>query len=257
MNGQHAVPRRAAHVRVQHGDGRSLPAQTDVALVGRHHRPALPGPVHHLAQVPGGQHPPGRVGRRVHPHQPAPARPRPQSRQQAVGGDSRSSGQPRADVVGGVRQFGVHHHIAGSEPEHDRKPRDELLGADDGQHVIRRHGNPVRARQPPGRRGTQPRRSPRRRVPGRVRGLGQGVADQVGHRIDGGPHGQVHGAVRMEPGFLAQRRDPVPGEGGKPARERHSSVACGGSAATTGWSLPILPLFEAPPGSRGLRRSPR
>ena len=28
----------------------------------------------------------------------------------------------------------------------------------------------------------------------------------------------------------------------------YSSGACGGSAATTGWSLPILPVLEAPPG---------
>src|SRR6516162_2083182 len=57
--------------------------------------------------------------------------------------------------------------------------------------------------------------------------------------------------VRMEPGFLGQRRDPVPGEGGKPARERHSSALMpAGSAATTGWSLPVLPVLEAPPGER-------
>src|SRR4029077_18718438 len=75
------------------------------------------------------------------------------------------------------------------------------------------------------------------------------VADQAGHRIDGRPHGQVDGAVRVEPGFLAQRRDPVPGEGGKPAPARHSSALMpAGSAATTGWSLPVLPVLEAPPG---------
>ena len=144
MNGQHAVPRRAAHVGVQHRDGRDFPAQRDVALVGRHHRPALPGPFHHLAQVPGGQHPPGGVGRRVHPDEldPAPGRPD----QQAVRRHRRSPGEPRADVVGGVRQFGVDHHVARPEPEHDRKPRDELLGADNGQHVIRRHADTPCAR---------------------------------------------------------------------------------------------------------------
>src|SRR5271165_4139861 len=67
-------------------------------------------------------------------------------------------------------------------------------------------------------------------------------------RIDGRPHGQVHRTVRMQPSLLPQRRDPVPGEGGKPARGRHSSASCGGSAATSGWSLPVLPVFEAPPG---------
>jgi hypothetical protein len=54
-------------------------------------------------------------------------------------------------------------------------------------------------------------------------------------RIDRRPHGEIHGAVRVVPGFLAQRCDPVPGENGEPAREGHSSALMpAGSAATTG-----------------------
>jgi hypothetical protein len=231
---------------MQDGDRRGLPAHRDVALVGRHHRAAFPGPVHHLAQVPGRQDPAGGVGRRVHPHQPDPGRAGPE---QAVRGQRRGPGDPGADVVRRVRQLGLEHHVTGTEPEHDRKPGDEFLGADDGQHVLRRHGNAVVAGQPAGRRGPQPGRSPGRGVTGGVGGGRQGVADKAGHRIDRRPHGKIHGAVRMVPGFLAQRRDPVPRESGKPAREGHSSALMpAGSAATTGWSLPVLPALEAPPG---------
>ena len=199
MDGQHARVRPVAHVRVQHGDGRDLPAQAEVALVGGHHRPAFGRPGHHLAQVPGREHPPGRVRRRVQPHQLDPGGP---GRQQAVRGDGGGPGQPRAGVVGRVGQRRVHQHVTGPEPEHDGQPGDELLGPDDRQHVVRRHPDPVGAFQPARRRFTESRSAPGQRVTRRVGSLGQGGADHGGHRVHRRAHGQVHRAVRVQPGLV-------------------------------------------------------
>ena len=75
------------------------------------------------------------------------------------------------------------------------------------------------------------------------------LREKAGLHPDGAVDLSIGTPVDPVPGFLGQRRDPVPGEGGKPARERHSSALMpAGSAATTGWSLPVLPVLEAPPG---------
>ena len=78
---------------VQHRHRRRLPGALEVALVGDQDRAALAAPVDDLLQVLDGQHPAGRVGRRVEPEQRRRLR---AERGQRVGGDAAGAGERRA-----------------------------------------------------------------------------------------------------------------------------------------------------------------
>ena len=105
-----------------------------------------------------------------------------------------------------------------------------------------------RAGEPPGGRRTQLGGTRGQRVAGRVGGRDERVLDDRGHRVNRGAHGQVNRPAGEGAGLLRDRGELVPGVLGEPCGEGHSSAACGGSAATSGWSLPILPTLDAPPG---------
>src|SRR5262249_12828619 len=113
------------------------------------------------------------------------------------------------------------------------------------------------AAQPSRGRLTQPRGAVRLGIPGAVGGRGERLARHRGNRVDGRADGQVGDPVRVSLRELLVRCQPIPRE----VRQRDQEIppvsgrartqwssACGGSAATTGWSLSILPTFEAPPG---------
>src|SRR5262249_996805 len=104
--------------------------------------------------------------------------------------------------------------------------------------------------QPPGGRVAQLGGPRGQRVAGRVGGRRQRVLDDRWHRVDRRADRQVNGAAGEGAGLVPQRRQFVPGilrgavGGGHPC----SALTSGGSAATTGWSLPTLPTLDAPPG---------
>ena len=215
---------------------------------------------------------------RVHPDQRGPLRARARAgRPSAV---RLGPGQPGPHVVGGVGQLGEDDHVARADPEQRRQPGDELLGADRGSTSRRVDGDPVPAPQPARRRLAQPRRPVGRRIAGAVGGLGQRAPDDAAAP---GPRGCRPRGRRSRPGcaapLLVRRaagptgspaarsrfpvrhvRRPADARAAPCARRRPAarspaacgpasvSSACGGSAATIGWSLSILPTLEAPPG---------
>ena len=239
-----------------------------------------------LARCSTGQHPTGRVGRRVDPQQRDPLG---SERRQRIGPDGRCTGHDRADLVRRVGQLGNHDHITGPQAELGGQRRDQFLGTDGRQHVHRVEvGHPVSAAQPlavglPDRGGAM-----HHRVAGGLGGIAEGGAHRQRHPVDRGADGQVDQAVGMLRGRRPGRQQAVPREVGQPADRRAAGPAArrralvdgllvqrgrltfvgpggvpagpvvigrgqfsspiGGSAATSGSSLPVLPTLEAPPG---------
>ena len=253
-----------ADVGVQHRHRRrALPGHLQVALVGDQQRAALPAPRDHLAEVVDGQHPAGRVRRRVQPHQLHPLRP---DRRQRVGGDGAGTGQPGADLVGRVGQRRLHHDVTRAEAEVPGQRGDQLLGADHRQHPGDvQPGHAEAAGQPVDRRLPGVRAADGERVPRRVGGRGEGPLHDLGRRVDGRADREVDEAVGVRTRTVAVRREVVPGEvrqrGGNRTRRPpgcggrrvvvaggHSAFCGKDSAATSGWSLSITPSLAAPPG---------
>ena len=253
VHGEYAVQPAARDVRVQHRDRLGVPAELPVALVRGHQRPPLPGVGHPAGQRFAVQDRPGRVGRRVQPDQGRPGVPQ---LGQVVGGDRRAPGQRRAHRVRRVGHGREDDQVTGPEPEQGGQPGHQLLGPDHRQRGLRgQPGRPPAAAQVPDDGGPQLRGARRERVARTVRRLGQRPLPDLRGRVDRGADGQVDDAVGMglRPGLGPG--EGVPGkvrEVGRAAtadrRGRHSSCSCGGSAAISGWSLSITPIFAAPPG---------
>ncbi|CAB4927741.1 unannotated protein [freshwater metagenome] len=245
MHGQQALVRAAGHRRVQHRGRDDVPAQLDVALVGDHGHAALAAPGHPGPQLLDRQHPAVRVARGVQPHQHRVG----DVVRGHVAAQHRQPGHHRADLVGRVGDLGDHHG-ARPQPEQGRQQRHQLLGAhrrddrrDGAQRVGQRHAQP--APQPARRGEPDVGRAQRRRVARRVGRGGQRRAQDVRGRV----HRRADGQVDHPPGVLgragAGRAQGVPGE----VRQRAGAHSpCGGSAATSGWSLAIFPVRAAPPG---------
>ncbi len=264
IDGEQPVVRGAAHIRMQHRHGDRVESEVDVALIGCQDCPGRPRPADKLAHPRGRKHPPGRVGRRVEPGQPDWLG---AGCFRIVGGHGLRPCEPRPDVVGRVGKLRKADGVAGSAAEQRREPGDEFLGADYRQHGVRVGSDPVPAREPAGSRGTQRRRSPGQRVAGRVRCRRERCLDYGGNGVDRSADRQVSDAVRVRGGDRRRGCQPVPWKFRQPRcqrrlhpaglliSDRHGqiatgqcSAACGGSAATSGWSLPIFPVLEAPPG---------
>ena len=83
----------------------------------------------------------------------------------------------------------------------------------------------------------------------RIVGGAQGGAHHIRGLIDRRADRQVDDAVRVRPRALAVRRRARP-TGSRGARAARAPVqcACGGSAATIGWSPAMTPILAAPPG---------
>ena len=106
----------------------------------------------------------------------------------------------------------------------------------------------------------------RERVAGRVGRRRERRLHDLGGRVDRGADRQVDDAVGVGAGAVAVRGEHVPGEVGQPPRERltwklprgrlgghdrgqcSAAAACGGRAATIGWSLSILPSLDGTAG---------
>ncbi len=270
VDGEQALVIVTADVRVQHRRGVGLPAQLQVALVADQQHPVLPRPLHRPAELRDGQHPPGRVGRRVQPEQPHPGR---VQLGHVVVLDRLGAAQPRPDLVRRVGQARVRHLVAGAEPEVGRQPGHQFLGAERRQDGLRTDLGADPAVQPAGDRLAEFQRAPDRRVPGRVGGGRQGLLDHLGDGVHRGADREVAEPARVGERRLLVRLQLVPREDREKIRyaarrprvsrkrrvrsvvRAHSSGAtdqwsafCGGRAAMNGWSFSIRPSFEAPPG---------
>ena len=209
------------------------------------------------------EHPPGRVTRRVEVDDRWDAR---AELGQRVRRDHLRSGQPRADLVGGVGQFRNHHRIVGAQAQKGRQPGDEFLCADHRQHgVLGQTGDAVAAGECGHRRRPQLRRAGRPGISGDRGRLCQRRPDDGRHRIDRRAHREVHDAVRMSTRDGGDLRQGVPGEHrqrlGDPQQpagagcgrrgrgvRRQSSSPLGGRSLTTCGSFSVSPTLEAPPG---------
>lgn len=219
VDGDDALVRTAADVRMQYGDGLGLPAQLQVALVTEDQHVVLARPGDDPDQFVLGQDATGRVGRRVEPEQLQAGR---VQLRRIVVDDGLGAAEAGAHLVRRVGEARVRHLVARAETELRRQPGHQLLGPDDRQDVLVRH--PGRAEpplHPAGDRVTQLGGPPHRRIAGAVRGGDERPLDQLGHRVDGRADGQVHDAVRVDGGRRLVGRELVPGE------DREAGGDCG------------------------------
>ena len=251
VHGQQSRRRASADRGVQHRHRTGVPAELDVALVGHDDRLALPGPADHLGQVLGREHPARGVRRRVDPHHRDPCR---TDRREGVGRHHRRADDVRTDRVGRVRQRRNDHGVRRTEAEQRGQPRHELLAPDRREHLgdgvetghaqppvepIHRRATQRRAcRARSDSRGCSTRRAAR---PGRAPGRGRPGSRRRGRRLRPGARGHARSLPRSCP-----RGSRAAGPRARSAGQ--CSWACGGSAATNGWSFSILPSFAAPPG---------
>lgn len=210
VDGDDALVRTAADVRVEHRDGFGLPAQFQVALVAEDQHVVLARPGDDPGQLVLGQDPAGRVGRRVEPEEPQPGR---VQLGRVVVHDRLGAAEPGADLVRRVGEPRVGDLVARAEAELGRQPGHQFLGSDDGQHVLVCHRDGSEPPLHPAGEGVAQRRGPpHRRIAGAVRRGDERLLDQLGHRVDGRADGQVHDAVRVALGRRLVGREPVPGE---------------------------------------------
>ncbi len=206
--------------------GAGPPVELGVALVGGDDHAVAARPPHHLGEVLDPEHPAGRVRRGVEPQQlrggAGVERP-----ERGDGVDRHRAGAREAgtDVVGGVGDPGVRHDVSGTEPEKQRQPGHELLGADRRHHPGRVDPRHTSACLEPRRdRLAQVGGAVRLRVAGSVGGAGQRVADHGGRGVDRRADREVDDAaagraVRTGVGKGARpllgRSERVPGEVGE------------------------------------------
>ena len=185
-------------------------------------------------------------------------------RGERVGRHRRRAAQRRTDLVGRVGQLGVDDQVTRAEAEVAGQRGDQLLGADQRQDLVQTEtGDPVPALEPVDRR--LPRRGPPDgdRVARGVRGVAQRLLRDLRGRVHRGADREVDDPVGVLTRPLRMGREVVPGEVGQQAGDAGArqarapfwsregdqwSWACGGSAATIGWSLSISPILAAPPG---------
>ena len=167
---------------------------------------------------------------------------------------ARGTGQRRADLVGRVGQRRVADQVTRTDAEVDRHRRRSAPWSRSpaarrrGRGRSRRGGGPA-SRSPPGASprarsssGSPASRTPPAARPGRRRAWGRRGCRPRGRRCRRGGR-----APSRRTSSACPRGSP--GAGGRPAgADDHSSCSCGGSAATSSWSLSMTPILAAPPG---------
>src|SRR5260370_15937519 len=97
-----------------------------------------------------------------------------------VGGDGTRSGQSGVDVVGGIGELRKAHRVAWLAAQNRRKPGDQFLGPDQGEHRVWADLHAVSAGERASRRRAKVGRAPGPWVGGRGCGRGDGGAVVVG-----------------------------------------------------------------------------
>ena len=203
----------------------NAPGQLRVAFVGCEDRAAIARPGDDPAQLGEVEDVPVGVAGRIQPYQRDVCGPGGGIRGR-VERKGRCPGQSGPDVVGRVGDPREGDDVALAQPEEGGKEGHRLLRADGGEHAEAVAGGRAPA---PGApvvyRFAQGGRADRRRVARRVRSRAQGVADAAGHGVDRCADGQVHRAVRVPCGALADRDEGIPREVGEgPAVQRHGGA---------------------------------
>ena len=233
--------------------GRVVPTQLDVALVGDDHGAALARPgrppcagARLAAPAPSGcwasSPTPGR-----------PARARPPSSSRTTTTSAPTTRAPTSYV--GYASSGTITRLLRPQPEQQRQRRHQLLGADRRQDGVASRLRSPRAGAPS--TPTAAARSVSVPCDGRVAGGVGGARASARCTTSGtGSTGVPTDRSTMPSGCadargLARRRAGPTGSRGAGRASGDGaqlSTACGGRAATIGWSFSILPILAAPPG---------